>query len=91
MVVFPAVIHHAQEEKLCIHLISLAEAVHLTVTLQMTTHNHTLVEEDVEKPGTFQCISFQVSVAVASDVAVDALTFTSDRSFAFLWMHCPWP
>ncbi|XP_010131178.1 PREDICTED: alpha-2-macroglobulin-like protein 1, partial [Buceros rhinoceros silvestris] len=60
MVVFPAVIHHAQEEKLCIHLISLTEAVHLTVTLQMTTQNHTLVEQDVEKPGTFQCINFQV-------------------------------
>lgn len=91
MVVFPAVIHHAQEEKLCIHLISLTEAVHLTVTLQMTTQNHTLVEQDVEKPGTFQCISFQVSVAVASDLAVDALSFTSDRSPAFLWIHCPLP
>ncbi|XP_030321024.1 alpha-2-macroglobulin-like protein 1 isoform X2 [Calypte anna] len=60
MVVFPAVIHHSQEEKLCIHLISLTEAVHLAVTLQVTTQNHTLVEQDVEKPGTFQCITFQV-------------------------------
>ncbi|KAM9388180.1 alpha-2-macroglobulin-like protein 1 [Phaethornis superciliosus] len=59
MVVFPAVIHHSQEEKLCIHLISLTEAVHLGVTLQVTTENHTLVEQDVEKPGTFQCIPFQ--------------------------------
>ncbi|XP_071618091.1 alpha-2-macroglobulin-like protein 1 isoform X2 [Heliangelus exortis] len=60
MVVFPAVIHHSQEEKLCIHLIYLSEAVHLAVTLQVTTQNHTLVEQDVEKPGTFQCITFQV-------------------------------
>ncbi|KAM9277694.1 alpha-2-macroglobulin-like protein 1 [Cariama cristata] len=59
MVVFPAVIHHSQEEKLCIHLSSLTEAVHLVVTLQVTTQNHTLVEQDVEKPGTFQCITFQ--------------------------------
>ncbi|XP_052646034.1 alpha-2-macroglobulin-like protein 1 isoform X1 [Harpia harpyja] len=59
MVVFPAVIHHSQEEKLYIHLSSLTEAVHLAITLQ-TTQNHTLVEQDVEKPGTFQCITFQV-------------------------------
>uniref|UniRef100_A0A8B9NLC8 Uncharacterized protein n=1 Tax=Accipiter nisus TaxID=211598 RepID=A0A8B9NLC8_9AVES len=61
MVVFPAVIHHSQQEKLYIHLSSLTEAVHLAVTLQ-TTQNHTLVEQDVEKPGIFQCITFQVSV-----------------------------
>uniref|UniRef100_A0A8C3GE18 Alpha-2-macroglobulin-like protein 1 n=1 Tax=Cairina moschata TaxID=8855 RepID=A0A8C3GE18_CAIMO len=60
MVVFPAVIHHSQEEKLCIHLSSLTEAVHLAVTLEMETKNHTLVEQDVEKPGTFECITFQV-------------------------------
>ncbi|XP_009465521.1 PREDICTED: alpha-2-macroglobulin-like protein 1 [Nipponia nippon] len=60
MVVFPAVIHHSQEEKLCIHLCSLTEAVHLAVTLEVTTHNHTLVEQDVEKPGTFRCFIFKV-------------------------------
>ncbi|XP_009960079.1 PREDICTED: alpha-2-macroglobulin-like protein 1, partial [Leptosomus discolor] len=60
MVVFPAVMHHAQEEKLCIHLSSLTEDVHLAVTLQVTTQNHTLVEQDVKKPGTFQCITFRV-------------------------------
>ncbi|XP_010301999.2 alpha-2-macroglobulin-like protein 1 [Balearica regulorum gibbericeps] len=60
MVVFPAFIHHSQEEKLYIHLSSLTEAVHLAVTLEVTTQNHTLVEQDVEKPGTFQCITFQV-------------------------------
>ncbi|XP_028943147.1 alpha-2-macroglobulin-like protein 1, partial [Antrostomus carolinensis] len=60
MVVFPAVIHYSQEEKFCIHFSSLTEAVHLAVTLQTTTQNHTLVEQDVEKPGTFQCITFQV-------------------------------
>ncbi|XP_053925279.1 alpha-2-macroglobulin-like protein 1 isoform X2 [Cuculus canorus] len=59
-VVFPAVIHQSQEEKLCIHLSSLTEDVHLASTLQVTTQNHTLVELDVEKPGTFQCITFQV-------------------------------
>lgn len=90
MVVFPAVIHHSQQEKLYIHLSSLTEAVHLAVTLQ-TTQNHTLVEQDVEKPGIFQCITFQVSVAVAADLAVDALTFTSDRSPALLCVHCPLP
>uniref|UniRef100_A0A8B9C998 Uncharacterized protein n=1 Tax=Anser brachyrhynchus TaxID=132585 RepID=A0A8B9C998_9AVES len=50
MVVFPAVIRHSQEEKLCIHLSSLTEAVHLAVTLEVETENHTLVEQDVEKP-----------------------------------------
>ncbi|XP_061328277.1 alpha-2-macroglobulin-like protein 1 isoform X2 [Pezoporus flaviventris] len=60
MVVFPAVIHYSQEEKLCIHFSSLSEAVHLAITLQVSTQNHTLVERDVEKPGTFQCITFQV-------------------------------
>ncbi|KAM6381889.1 LOW QUALITY PROTEIN: alpha-2-macroglobulin-like protein 1 [Alca torda] len=59
MVVFPAVIHCSQEEKLCIHFSSLTEAVHLAVTLEVKTQNYTLVEQDVEKPGTFQCITFQ--------------------------------
>uniref|UniRef100_A0A8C3JPG9 Uncharacterized protein n=1 Tax=Calidris pygmaea TaxID=425635 RepID=A0A8C3JPG9_9CHAR len=62
MVVFPAVIHHSQEEKLCVHCSSLTEAVHLAVTLEAKTQNYTLVEQEVEKPGTFQCITFQVSV-----------------------------
>uniref|UniRef100_A0A8C0US33 Complement C3/4/5 macroglobulin domain-containing protein n=1 Tax=Cyanistes caeruleus TaxID=156563 RepID=A0A8C0US33_CYACU len=60
MVVFPAIIQQSHEEKLYIHLSSLAEAVHLAITLQTETQNHTLVEQDVEKPGTFQSITFQV-------------------------------
>ncbi|KAM6309766.1 alpha-2-macroglobulin-like protein 1 [Podargus strigoides] len=60
MVVVPAVMHHSQEEKLCIHLSSLTEAARVAVTLEVTTHNHTLLEQDVEKPGTFQCVTFQV-------------------------------
>ncbi|XP_065598357.1 alpha-2-macroglobulin-like protein 1 [Cyrtonyx montezumae] len=60
MVVFPAVIHQSQEEKLCIHLSSLTEAVHLAVTLEVEIQNQTLVEQDVEKPGNFECISFKV-------------------------------
>ncbi|XP_074757977.1 alpha-2-macroglobulin-like protein 1 [Athene noctua] len=60
MVVFPAVIHHSQEEKLCIHFSSLTEDIHLAATLQVSSQNHTLVTQDVEKPGTFQCITFQV-------------------------------
>lgn len=80
MVVFPAVIHYSQEEKLYIHFSSLAGAVHLAVTLEVKTQNYTLVEQDVEKPGTFQCITFQVSVAMAPDLAVAALTVTSDSS-----------
>lgn len=88
MVIFPTVIQHSQEEKLCIHLSSLTEAVHMAVTLEVTTQNHTLVEQDVEKPGIFQCITFQASIAVATHLAVDALTFTSDRSPALLWIHC---
>uniref|UniRef100_A0A8C8ANX7 Alpha-2-macroglobulin n=1 Tax=Otus sunia TaxID=257818 RepID=A0A8C8ANX7_9STRI len=89
MVVFPAVIHHSQEEKLCIHFSSLTEDVQLAATLQVTSQNHTLVTQDVEKPGTFQCITFQVSVAVAADLAVDALIFTSDRSLALSFV-LPW-
>ncbi|KAF2974949.1 hypothetical protein EK904_007042 [Melospiza melodia maxima] len=60
MVVFPAILRQCQEEKLYIHFSSLTEAVHLAVTLQTETQNHTLVEQDVEKPGTSQSITFQV-------------------------------
>lgn len=60
MVVFPAIIQQSHEEKLYIHFSSLTEAIHLAVTLQTETRNHTLVEQDVEKPGTFQSITFQV-------------------------------
>ncbi|XP_030826916.1 alpha-2-macroglobulin-like protein 1 [Camarhynchus parvulus] len=60
MVVFPAILRQSQEEKLYIHFSSLTEAVHLAVTLQTETQNHTLVEQDVEKPGTSQSITFQV-------------------------------
>ncbi|XP_032907184.1 alpha-2-macroglobulin-like protein 1 [Catharus ustulatus] len=60
MVVFPAVIQQSCEEKLYIHFSSLTEAIHLAVTLETKSQNHTLVEQDVEKPGTFQSITFQV-------------------------------
>uniref|UniRef100_A0A669QK11 Uncharacterized protein n=1 Tax=Phasianus colchicus TaxID=9054 RepID=A0A669QK11_PHACC len=68
------------KEKLCIHLSSVTEDVHLAVTLEVETQNQTLVEKDVEKPGTFECISFKVSVAVVADLSVDALILTSDNS-----------
>ncbi|XP_021250335.1 alpha-2-macroglobulin-like protein 1 isoform X2 [Numida meleagris] len=67
MVVFPAVIHRSQEEKLCIHLSSLTEAVHLAVNLEVENQNQTLVEQDVEKPGTFECISFKVPKLLSSE------------------------
>ncbi|KAM8819938.1 alpha-2-macroglobulin-like protein 1 [Eudromia elegans] len=60
LVVFPAVIHYSQEEKLCVHLSSLPDAVHLSIALEMEAQNHTLVEHSVEKPGTFECISVQI-------------------------------
>lgn len=80
MVVFPAVIHRFQEEQLCIHLSSVTEDVHLAVTLELETQSQTVVEKDVEKPGTFECIGFKVSVAVIAVLSVDALTLTSDNS-----------
>uniref|UniRef100_A0A8B9P4I2 Uncharacterized protein n=1 Tax=Apteryx owenii TaxID=8824 RepID=A0A8B9P4I2_APTOW len=80
VVVFPAVIHHSQEEKLCVHLRSLPETVHLAVTLEVEAQNHTLVEQNVEKPGTSECISFEVSVAVIADLAEDALSFRQKSS-----------
>lgn len=91
MVVFPAIIQQSHEEKIYVHFSSLTEAVHLAVTLQTKTQNHTLVGQDVEKPGTFQTITFQVSVDVATDLTVDAFTFTSHKSTALLWVHCLFP
>lgn len=82
MVVFPAVIQQSHEERLYIHFSSLTEAVHLAVTLQTKTQNHTLVEQNVEKPGTFKSITFQVSVDVATDLTVDAFTFTPEHSIS---------
>lgn len=87
MVVFPAVIQQSCEEKLYIHFSSLTEAIHLAVTLETKSQNHTLVEQDVEKPGTFQSITFQVSV----DVATALQWMLSHRSTALLWAHCPFP
>ncbi|XP_077202031.1 alpha-2-macroglobulin-like protein 1 [Paroedura picta] len=60
MMVVPAILSHPSEEKVCILLSSLPESVHLTVTLEMMAQNHSIVEKDVAKPGTFECISFQV-------------------------------
>uniref|UniRef100_A0ABM5FQT5 Alpha-2-macroglobulin-like protein 1 isoform X1 n=1 Tax=Pogona vitticeps TaxID=103695 RepID=A0ABM5FQT5_9SAUR len=60
LVVVPAVINHPNTEKLCILLHSLPETVHLEVKLETEAENHTLVQKDVEKPGIYECISFQV-------------------------------
>uniref|UniRef100_A0A803Y9I8 Complement C3/4/5 macroglobulin domain-containing protein n=1 Tax=Meleagris gallopavo TaxID=9103 RepID=A0A803Y9I8_MELGA len=49
MVIFPAVIHHFQEEKLCIHFSSVTEDVHLAVTLEVETWSQTVVEKDSEE------------------------------------------
>ncbi|KAH0628647.1 hypothetical protein JD844_010035 [Phrynosoma platyrhinos] len=59
MVVFPAIIHHPNTEKVCILIKSLPENVHLSVKLELEAQNHTLVEKDVEQPGIFECINFQ--------------------------------
>ncbi|XP_054246101.1 alpha-2-macroglobulin-like protein 1 [Indicator indicator] len=86
MVVFPAVIHYTQEEKLCFHLSSLTEAVHLAVTLQAKTQNHTLLEQDVENPGTFQCITFQVPEFTPTN-RDDPLSQTESVVFLHVLIH----
>ncbi|XP_010179781.1 PREDICTED: alpha-2-macroglobulin-like protein 1, partial [Mesitornis unicolor] len=86
IVVFPAVIYHFQEEKLCIHFSSLTEAVHLTITLEVKTQNHTLVEQDVEKPGTFQCITFQVPEFIPRK-SEDSTTQTEKLVFLHVLIH----
>ncbi|RMC07524.1 hypothetical protein DUI87_16998 [Hirundo rustica rustica] len=83
MVVFPAVIQQSQEEKLYIHFSSLTETVHLAVTLQTKAQNHTLVEQDVEKPGTFQSISFQVPDLMLTPKKTDD-SETQSEEVAFL-------
>ncbi|XP_062975140.1 alpha-2-macroglobulin-like protein 1 isoform X2 [Elgaria multicarinata webbii] len=65
LVVFPAVIHHPSVEKFCVLLRSLPETVHLTVTLEMKIQNHTLLDKDVDNPGSYECTSFQVPAFVA--------------------------
>ncbi|KAK2537737.1 Phc1 [Columba guinea] len=47
----------------------------MAITLEVTTQNHTLVEQDVEKPGIFQCITFQASIAVATHLAPNVVGF----------------
>lgn len=89
MVVFPAVIQQSCEEKLYIHFSSLTEAIHLAVTLETKSQNHTLVEQDVEKPGTFQSIAFQVSVDVATALTVDAFTQEHSISLGTLSFSLP--
>ncbi|KAH0628649.1 hypothetical protein JD844_010037 [Phrynosoma platyrhinos] len=59
LVAFPAVIHHPSTETFCVLLHSLPETVHLTVTLETKIQKHTLLDKDVEKPGTYECPDFQ--------------------------------
>ncbi|XP_031467380.1 alpha-2-macroglobulin-like protein 1 [Phasianus colchicus] len=86
MVVFPAVIHRFQEEKLCIHLSSVTEDVHLAVTLEVETQNQTLVEKDVEKPGTFECISFKVPELNSLETVASA-TQSEEVTFLHVLIH----
>ncbi|XP_033028841.1 alpha-2-macroglobulin-like protein 1 [Lacerta agilis] len=65
LLTFPAVIHHPETEEFCVLLSHLQETVHLKITLEMTLQNHTLLEKDVEKPGTHECTSFQVPAFVS--------------------------
>ncbi|KAJ6658288.1 hypothetical protein lerEdw1_020560 [Lerista edwardsae] len=67
LVAFPAVLHHPSTERFCVLLRSLPETVHLAVTLEMTAQNYTLLEKDVEKPGMFECTSFQVPAFVPTE------------------------
>lgn len=84
MVVIPAIIHHPSQEKFCIHVSSLPETVHLAITLEMTIRNHTLVEKDVEKPGIFECISFQVNPGAVAAAVDSTLTFKSNMNLTTL-------
>ncbi|XP_014742822.1 PREDICTED: alpha-2-macroglobulin-like protein 1 isoform X2 [Sturnus vulgaris] len=88
MVVFPAIIQQSCEEKLYIHFSSLTEAVHLAVTLQTKTQNHTLVEQDVEKPGTFQTITFQVpDLMLIPKKTADSGTQPEEVAFLHILIH----
>ncbi|XP_026531282.1 alpha-2-macroglobulin-like protein 1 [Notechis scutatus] len=60
LIIFPAFIHHPSTEKFCIFLDSFSKSVHVSVTLEMKLQNHTLLDKDVNIPGTFECTSFQV-------------------------------
>ncbi|OPJ69237.1 hypothetical protein AV530_012336 [Patagioenas fasciata monilis] len=84
MVIFPAVIPHSQEEKLCIHLSSLTEAVHMAITLEVTTQNHTLVEQDVEKPGIFLVHHLPVKFRI---VNLDADLNVIKREYSRIWLQ----
>ncbi|XP_060124957.1 alpha-2-macroglobulin-like protein 1 [Zootoca vivipara] len=67
LLTFPAVIHHPDTEEFCVLLSNLQETVHLRVTLQMALQHHILLEKDVEKPGTYECTSFQVPDFVSGE------------------------
>ncbi|XP_053226684.1 alpha-2-macroglobulin-like protein 1 [Podarcis raffonei] len=71
LVAFPAIIRHPNTERFCVQLMSLPQTAHVVVTLEMTLQNHTLLEKVVEKPGTHECISFQVPVFVPRKMPVD--------------------
>ncbi|XP_042311607.1 alpha-2-macroglobulin-like protein 1 [Sceloporus undulatus] len=67
LVAFPAAIHHPSTETFCVLLRSLPETVHLTVTLETKLQNHTLLDKDVEKPGTYECLDFQVPAFIPDE------------------------
>nr|XP_056704308.1 alpha-2-macroglobulin-like protein 1 [Euleptes europaea] len=60
LVVVPAHLYHPNVEKVCVLLSSLPESVHLNVMLEMKAKNYSIVDKEVEKPGTFECVNFQV-------------------------------
>ncbi|KAJ1122250.1 hypothetical protein NDU88_000748 [Pleurodeles waltl] len=59
-VLIPAEIHFPHTERACVHLTSLNETAHLTVTLHLQQVNLTLLEEKAQPTTYFKCVSFQV-------------------------------
>ncbi|XP_069057673.1 alpha-2-macroglobulin-like protein 1 [Pleurodeles waltl] len=59
-VLIPAEIHFPHTERACVHLTSLTETAHLTVTLHLQQVNLTLLEGKVQPTTYFKCVSFQL-------------------------------
>uniref|UniRef100_A0A8C5QJU6 Alpha-2-macroglobulin-like n=1 Tax=Leptobrachium leishanense TaxID=445787 RepID=A0A8C5QJU6_9ANUR len=78
MMLVPTLIHGGQDAKLCFLLSHLNESISLSVTLELTNQNITLLDKEVTETDEDNCIAFQTPNIETSEVGFFALQADGD-------------
>nr|XP_033780456.1 uncharacterized protein LOC117350314 [Geotrypetes seraphini] len=79
MVTLPAVIYHPSLEKVCAHVKGASASAQLTVTLQLQSTDHILIDKNTGGQDFFTCVDFQVPAPYDGEEEVATIWVSLDE------------